>query len=114
MGEEALFQGIPDELLRWIGILVIAIFFLFKDELKTVFRKKNGTAALIALEEKKCFKEAMEKIEDLHEWHDHDMPGHPGVKNWWTDSELPRSIDGLKTAIEKLSVKVEALNGRAK
>lgn len=44
----------------------------------------------------------LRRVEELHDWHNHDMPNEPGVKVWWT-SHLRGELRAIRSSIESLS-----------
>lgn len=46
------------------------------------------------------------QIEDLWDWHNHDMPTEPGVKCWW-NTALRTDLGKLRGSIDRLTDKLE-------
>lgn len=55
---------------------------------------KERHAATVKIVEK-----LREQTKDLHAWHDHDNPDHPGQKNWWVDQKW--IIDQMRLVVRE-------------
>lgn len=49
------------------------------------------------------------QINDLHSWHNVEIPGHPGVKVWWNSPTVEEELKKQTDLIEKLIKNQEAL-----
>ncbi len=111
-----------------MAIAIVLVVFYALDKLLPYIKAKGGgyngkviheqllneaakaTTALIKLEDRVGRME--HRINDLHEWHNHDEPMQPGQKIWWgKDYDLKPAISGLnKTLKQQTEVLSELCN----
>lgn len=84
-----------------IGALFAGILVLVGGIVKLFLDRRS--VAPVARDDEEKLDTLFDRVEDLHKWHNHPLPGYDGeVMNWWITQDIRRALANMQESISAM------------